>query len=417
MTQDATFGSWNIAESPIAVEYSLVVIEEIRHAVTEGYQKFSRGGIEVGGVLYGTRENNTVRIMAMRDIVCEHAHGPSFVLSDNDRKELKLQLEREVGRLPGLQVVGWFLSHTRSEINLSESDQELYKDFFGQPWQVAMVVQPGRAGAMRAGFFVREADGSVKAEHSYLDFNFPDRVAGAPDTGAAKERIARPRRDGSLESAAPEGIASAPSAPAVEAPSFGGYGARSAPPEPDAAPKRSPLRGWMIAAAVVLVAAIAAIAALRYLGPRLNPEPLSLSVIEREGQLQIQWNHNSRTITGAAGGDLQIVDGGSPVMLPLNPQDLAKGSFTYVRRTGDVQIRLEVETSGGSKLMEASRFLGAAPETVDPNEADATKLERDALQDEVTRLRTQNAAQATQIQQLQRTMTILRARLGIDQSK
>src|SRR5216683_5141896 len=120
---DVKVGSWSVGESPITVEYSLVVIEEIRHEVAEGFQRLSRGGIEVGGVLYGAREGRTVRIMAMREIACEHARGPTFHLSDNDRALLTTQLEREreAPRLSGMTAVGWFLSHTRSEIVLQPS--------------------------------------------------------------------------------------------------------------------------------------------------------------------------------------------------------------------------------------------------------------------------------------------------------
>src|ERR1700684_3120116 len=92
---DPRFGSWSVAESPVTIEYSLVVIEEIRHEVAEGIQKLSRGGMEVGGILFGTREGRTIRIMAMRPIACEHARGPAFLLSDADRKMLEEQLLRE----------------------------------------------------------------------------------------------------------------------------------------------------------------------------------------------------------------------------------------------------------------------------------------------------------------------------------
>jgi hypothetical protein len=66
-------------------------------------------------------------------------------------------------------------------------------------------------------------------------------------------------------------------------------------------------------------------------------------------------------------------------------------------------------------MVEASRFLGAAPAAPpgDNNETDALKVERDALQDEVTRLRQQSGQQAARIQQLERTLLILQSRLGI----
>ena len=64
-------------------------------------------------------------------------------------------------------------------------------------------------------------------------------------------------------------------------------------------------------------------------------------------------------------------------------------------------------------MEEASRFLGTAPEAVDANELDTLKVERDALQDEVTRLRGQAFQQGQRIQQLERTLVILQSRLGI----
>jgi hypothetical protein len=64
-------------------------------------------------------------------------------------------------------------------------------------------------------------------------------------------------------------------------------------------------------------------------------------------------------------------------------------------------------------MVEASRFLGAAPPQGDTNEADVLKVERDALQDEVTRLRQQSGQQAARIQQLERTLLVLQTRLGI----
>src|SRR5437867_794236 len=91
---EGKFGSWTVDQSPVSIEYSLVVIEEIRQEVSQGFQKLSRGGIEVGGLLYGTREGRVIRILAIRPIECEHARGPGLLLSDNDRQVLGEQLER-----------------------------------------------------------------------------------------------------------------------------------------------------------------------------------------------------------------------------------------------------------------------------------------------------------------------------------
>ena len=102
---DITFGTWSIAASPLTIEYSLVVVEEIRHEVAEGFQKLSRGGIEVGGLLYGVREGHLVRILAIRSAACEHSSGPSFRLSERDRAALVEQIRQDREDPPGRQTL------------------------------------------------------------------------------------------------------------------------------------------------------------------------------------------------------------------------------------------------------------------------------------------------------------------------
>jgi proteasome lid subunit RPN8/RPN11 len=419
---DTKFGLWSVPETEVSVEYSLVAIEEIRQAVTEGFQKFSRGGIEVGGVLYGNREGNLVRVITVREIACEHAIGPSFQLSERDRSTLREQMEREHEdpRLEGMIAVGWFLSHTRSDITLSSSDQELFDTFFPEPWQVALVVRPGRGGSMRAGFFVREPDGALRVDKSYQDFNFPERAGGGSER-APRERqrpmespraAADPvgeRRDLPLFDSMQELPPLPPREPVGMGGGFGGYDTSI----PDRSDERSGTP-WMVIIAAVIVIAVAAVAGLRWYGSRaIAGEPISLSVLEKDGQLQISWSHTSPTVLNASAGTIEIHDGEKTQDVPLTSQDLAKGNFTYVRTSGDVQVRLEVADAEGKKTEEASRFLGKTKPVVDENESDVIKLERDAQQDEIARLRAQNAEQAQRIQQLERTLTILRTRLGI----
>jgi len=343
----------------------------------------------------------------MREIVCEHARGPSFLLSDNDRTALAEQLTRnqEDHKLEGMVAVGWFLSHPRGEITLTESDLETFNTFFGARWQITLVIRPGRTGFMRAGFFVRESDGAVKCERSYLDFSFPERPV-APDRPPRDRGLPPDRRNAPAYE--PTAEASAPAAHDV--PLFG----QPAPGMQQYLPYPETRRKWPWGIiAVVLAVAVVAILGLRLFAPRLAPEPLSLSVAERDGQLQIQWNHSSRSIMGAARGTLQITDGQESRSLPLTPLDLSRGSFNYLRKSADVEIRMTVEDSAGEKTQEASRFLGSAPAAADPNELDAIRLERDSLQDQIARLQAQNKQQAERIQQLERTLVILQSRLGI----
>ena len=370
---DVKFGLWAAPESPLTIEYSLVVIEEIRHEVAEGFQRLSRGGIEVGGVLYGTQDGKTVRVLAMRPIACEHARGPGLIFSDKDRMGLHDQLlrDREDPHLQGLESVGWFLSHTRSDIFLNESDQEIFSIFFPSPWQVAMVVHPGRNVAMRAGFFIRDAQGGVRADRSYLEFSFPDRLApfldrmaGARERGERRGTSLRRQEFGELpgherterRERLDSMVAAAGQEPSHE-------DVHDAVPAFAAVQPAQPSRRkwiWVVGWAVLLVAA--ALFGLRYWMANSTPEPISLSVLEHGGQLQIEWNRTARPVTNAVEGTLKIVDGGKSQTIKLGRTELATGAFTYQRKTGDIEVRMTVVDSGGGKTQEASRYLGRAPE-------------------------------------------------------
>jgi hypothetical protein len=187
-----------------------------------------------------------------------------------------------------------------------------------------------------------------------------------------------------------------------------------APPEavpllPPAQPQRSKWP-WLGAWAVVVLGIL--VLGLRYFALTPRADPLALTLTEREGQLQIQWNHSSRSIASAVRGTLSIRDGKSSRTFPLTPQELAQG-FSYKRTSGDVEVRMRVENAGGEPVEETTTFLGAAPADsgADAN-AKAAEKERDALQAEVERLRRENAGQAQHIGELERNLKILQSRLG-----
>jgi hypothetical protein len=161
---------------------------------------------------------------------------------------------------------------------------------------------------------------------------------------------------------------------------------------------------------------VGAVGARYYLtGPTV--EPIALNVDERDGQLRIEWNRNAKSVANATRGALEIVDGTEKKNIPLSPAELRGGKFTWERKSGEVEVRLSVENADGVKAQEASRYLGRAPQKVDTSELAAIKAKRDELEAEVERLRTENGKQTERIQQLERTLRILQARLGIDTGK
>jgi hypothetical protein len=409
MAGDPQFESWSVSDSPITIDYSLVVLEEIRHEVNQGLQKFSRGGVDVGGVLYGSRDGRKIRVSAVRMIPCSHLHGPSFILSEEDQAGLTRQLSEDASdpHLQGLICLGWFLSHNRGEMALTEADVQLYSQFFHDPWQVTLVIRPGRAGSMKAAFFVREPDGTVRADLSYKEFNLPDRLAAVP-------------LPGNRERAGSEGRATFRSLPPIAVPSraeprssgtlMPAFDASQYVPMPAPAENRK----WPWVASGAVVAAVLAAFAWNYLdsAPALPPS-LGLVMIEREGQLQVEWNPTAAPVMLAAGGELNISDGGEAQAVPLAPRDLASGKFVYVRKTGDVEVRMKVMDAAGRQVEEASRFLGRPPEAPKNDELDALQARSRQLEAEIARLRGENERQAQRIQELERIRLILQSRLGI----
>src|SRR5438874_2741776 len=115
-------GTWQVPECPLLIEYSPDILSDIRVAVVDAFFSLPRGGAEIGGVLFGSHDAHAVRITAFQPMECEHAMGPTFVLSEKDRAHLGAQLResRQDPVLRGLEIVGWYHSHTRSDIFLSQ---------------------------------------------------------------------------------------------------------------------------------------------------------------------------------------------------------------------------------------------------------------------------------------------------------
>ena len=178
-----TLAQWTASECPFTIEYSARTLDDIRLAVVDAFHSLQRGGVEIGGLLLGRFDTGRLTIVESAAMECEHAFGPSFTLSTRDLA----RLEKLIGERNGsdLRPVGWYHSHTRSHIHLSEGDLEIHRRFFPDPRQVALVLRPHAFEPVRAGFFFRESDGSIHASASYLEFQIdPQYIRPAPRTNA-----------------------------------------------------------------------------------------------------------------------------------------------------------------------------------------------------------------------------------------
>lgn len=128
------------------------------------------GGAEVNGILVGKREPSRVLIVAFRQmdsrLACE-AGG----LSEEWQKAFGglIARVRWDPKFSGLQPVGWFRAHAKASVNLSRRDIEVFHQFFREPWQVGMVLQPG-AASTTGRFFFREPDQPIETAAGVQDF-------------------------------------------------------------------------------------------------------------------------------------------------------------------------------------------------------------------------------------------------------
>jgi len=363
------FETWSVPEHSLHIEYSAAVLDEIRTAAVEGYHRVPHGGVETGGVLFGTHQRNVVRILAYLPVECAYTRGPSFLLSEAEEEALpdKIRTWHDGQQIEGLEPVGWYRTHNRSEILLAETDLSFFNRFFPEPWQIALIVRPAAFAPTRAGFFFRESGGAIRTQSSYREFVLaPLRTVVTADERRQPVESAHSTPDAAVPSpvAAPPTVEPpAPAAPLRPAPSVSDlFKAFAPPPSPPPRPRRWP---WVVVAAILLLAAAAA--GYRYFRPSHG---LSLSVSDIGGQLRVAWDRNAPALRHATGGSLAILENGGRTEVNLTPADLRSGSIVYARRSGDVVLRLMVYVPGSQPVAEITRFVKPG-EPVAPPPAEA----------------------------------------------
>jgi proteasome lid subunit RPN8/RPN11 len=109
--------------------------------------------VEVGGFLLGDWCHDSrcdLQFVDITDYVrawqAEQAFS-SWTLTHESWSRLHRQISRDY---PDRRVTGWHHTHPGFGIFLSRQDEFIHRNFFGQPWQVALVVDPRRG---ELGFF------------------------------------------------------------------------------------------------------------------------------------------------------------------------------------------------------------------------------------------------------------------------
>jgi proteasome lid subunit RPN8/RPN11 len=212
--------TWSTPECPFSIECSSRVLDDIRLSVTDAFFSLPRGGAEIGGILLGAWQEDRLVISDYAALDCEHALGPSFTLSVSDETRLQ-DLIRATSGSGAARPVGWYHSHTRSGVLLSDSDLTIHNRYFPEPWQVALVVKPHTFEPMRAGFFFRGPGGIIHSSASYHEFPIEPQPLRQVPRAVPREAPAQPNYGSGpagpiVDVRAERAAAPAPAAPIVD---------------------------------------------------------------------------------------------------------------------------------------------------------------------------------------------------------
>lgn len=389
---ESSLSTWSAPGSPISLDDAASVLDQIQVYVLEGFQRLSHGGMEVGGVLFGSRDGAHISLRAWRPIPCEYSRGPSFVLSEADKSDLRSLLaacarDPELSRL---KPVGWFASHTRSELDLLESDREFFEEFFPDPWQVTLLLQPRQNAPALSCFFYRDPEGVVwKSPVRELDpVREPAPAARRPKERGESAGQPRPVEVGIRE----------PERPAITVPAERNHGFR-----------------WGLLVVVIAILAAAAAAAALYSRAPASPPPLgpfAFDAVDTNGQLRIHWDQSAKAVREASRGILEIHDAGKTARFDLDTANVRGGSVTYARQGDDVSMRLTVYEPSGASLTQLSRFVGPPPTR--GAEVEALRQERDRLNAQVASLRSALQAERDKTSRLERENKLRERLLQLD---
>jgi hypothetical protein len=341
---------WEVPGKPISVRLSLDVVSRLGMAVHEGFKALPRRGLEIGGLLLGTaRDAGNLTVVDVDDfepVESEHATGPSYVLSDADRRLLKDRIAARQASTKLPLVVGFYRSHSRKDFAITAEDASLFSTYCPKTSDVFLLIKSNEVGPPTGGFIIREG-GQVLSDSPYAQFTL-DWTLGIR---AAREVPVR-----AVQISPPPPLShmlQPPQPPRIALPM------RAAPAA------RWP--SWLVTAGALGLAVGLSFAILRRPPAPIpaNTRPLALNVTAAGNGLRLSWDHQSSRPTGHA--VLWIKDGQDEQRFELDSKQLSEGSVTYWPRNSDVTFRLVLQSGSGASVTESVRSIGGpskAPQIV-----------------------------------------------------
>lgn len=353
--------AWSPSGKQVTVHLSLNVVDRMNIDIMRGFGAVPKRGAEVGGVLLGSVESADaegklfIRIEDFVAVACSYARGPSYLLSEEERRKLDAVVDAAEGNSK-MAPVGYYRSHTRDgALTLGEEDIDLMERDFPDPSAIVLLVKPFATKVGVAGIFIREESG-FPAQTS-LEFPFRRRdMTGeeAPPRRPLQDRQARSPRVRESEMLPDVSPLRPPREVVLQEPERAPLAQplqHSLPPsltEPSPPPeKRSFLWFPLCLLFLVLGVALGYQAALTF-APQTSLQvdgrtfALNLSAGRNSDTLTVRWDRDSAVVRNAQRGMLEIQDGDFSKPVPLDSAQLREGTIVYQNTSPMVTFRLVV---------------------------------------------------------------------------
>jgi proteasome lid subunit RPN8/RPN11 len=131
---------------------------DIAEKVLIGIEKHAYSNLEaeVGGMLFGRIDDQGVaHVIGSIPALTAAAEQISLTFTHDVWADILAKGEKQY---PGEKIVGWYHTHPSFGLFLSEYDEFIQRNFFGQPGQIALVLDP-IAGEM--GWFTKDGDDKI----------------------------------------------------------------------------------------------------------------------------------------------------------------------------------------------------------------------------------------------------------------
>jgi hypothetical protein len=155
--------AWSFDGRNHRVTCTLPVLNQISSAARDGFLSFRHGGMEIGGILVGSKRGTLTQIVDARPLAITHGRGAQFLLTDADHLALDALIRNTNAEFAAhdLKVVGCYESRTRRDLSTAGVESETFAMHFSAPGQVCLILKPGREDVGTVLAYLRDEQANI----------------------------------------------------------------------------------------------------------------------------------------------------------------------------------------------------------------------------------------------------------------